>query len=123
MITLTYLFIIDFDVTDSDFNKLIKFLAGFMVNLLDCSWNDSALLEVIRQPQHRVGLATASLTVAHDRSIISFNYTLDYLLSRRIINIILSSIMKDLRKFELPSIAAVVDNALVFLFDENFKFL
>ena len=51
---ITYLFVIDFDVTDSYGNRLVKFLPRFMEDLLDCSWDDTSLLVVVCKAKHRI---------------------------------------------------------------------
>lgn len=43
----TYLFIINFNITDSYGNGLIKFETGFMENLLNCTWNYTSLFKVV----------------------------------------------------------------------------
>ena len=48
----TYLFVVDLDVTDSDFDCLIKLLAGFVVDLLNGSWDNSLVLLTVLQAKH-----------------------------------------------------------------------
>jgi hypothetical protein len=122
-ISFTYLFIVDFDVTDSDLDGLIELLTGLVIQLLDSSWDDSSLLEVVAQPKHRVGLSTSGLAVAHDGAVVPLGHTLHQHICRNIVDIILSSIMKNLREFEFPSVGAVVNDTLVLLVNEDFQVL
>lgn len=48
----TYLFIIYFNVTDSNSNSLVEFETSFMEQLLDSSWDDSSLFVVVSQTKH-----------------------------------------------------------------------
>lgn len=60
----------DLAVTDSDGYGLVKFLGYLMVNLLDSSWNDTSLLEVISKTEHGECLTSTSLPIGHYSSIV-----------------------------------------------------
>lgn len=48
----TYLFIINFNVTDSNSNSLVEFETSFMEQLLHSSRNDTSLFVVVSQTKH-----------------------------------------------------------------------
>jgi hypothetical protein len=61
----------DFAVTDSDGYGLVEFLGYLVVDLLDSSWNDTSLLEVISKTKHSERLTSSSLSIGHYGSIVS----------------------------------------------------
>ena len=65
--------VINFTVTDSDCNSLIKSCLGEGKNLADSSGNDSTVLVLSSRSSHGVGFTSSSLTVAHDCSVESLN--------------------------------------------------
>ena len=73
----TYLFVIDLDITDANGDGLVELAADFVVHLLDGPRNDTSLLVVIGEAQHRKGLSSSSLTVGHDGSIVALDNALD----------------------------------------------
>ena len=119
----TYLFVVDLNVTDSDGDGLVEFLASLVVQLLDGSWDDASLLEVVGQTKHRVGLATACLPVAHNRAVVALGYALDQLIGGDVVHIILGGIMKNAGEFEFPGVRSVVNDALVLLLLVDFEVL
>lgn len=99
---LSYLFVVDFDVTDSNSYSLIKLSADLMIDLLNSSWNNSSLLVVVGESQHSECLTCSSLSITHHGTIVSRDNTLHNRSCGNIIHIILSSIMKDVVETELP---------------------
>ena len=93
-----------------------------MINLLDGSWYQTSLLEVVGQTEHGECLTSSSLPIAQNCTVVSTNDGLDDWNRTYIIDIILSGVMKDVVKLELPVIKGVVDN-LIFLFNMDIKYL
>ena len=119
----TYLLIVDFNVTNSDPDCLIKLLPSFIIDLLDRSRNDSLVRLVVPHAQHGVCFASTCLAVAHDSSIVPPNDTLYEFVSSHIIHVSLGRIVEDLRKLKLPVIKTIVYYTLIFLSDENLEVL
>lgn len=119
----TYLFVVDLDVTDSDFDCLIKLLAGFVVDLLNGSWDNSLVLLTVLQAKHWISFTGTSLSIAHNRTVIPSYNTLDKLICCNIIYISLGGVMEDAWELKLPVIKTVVYYTLLFLVDEDVEFL
>ena len=74
---LTYLFVVDFDVTDSNSDCLIKLSAYLVIDLLNSSWDNSSLLVVVGKSQHGECLSSAGLSIAHHGPVVSRDNALD----------------------------------------------
>ena len=92
-----------------------------MIQLLDSSGDDSSLLVVVGQAQHRVGLTATSLSVAHHGPVVSLDDALHDLSGCDIVDIVLGSIVENVWELELPVVQSVVDRAHVFLVDLYFE--
>lgn len=79
---ITYLFVVDLDVTDPDSYGLIKLVTNLMINLLYSSRNNTPLLIVICQSKHGKCLSSTSLAVTHNSAIVPRHHTLNYRCSR-----------------------------------------
>lgn len=101
---MTYSFVINFCVTDSNGDSLIKFTADLMIDLLNSSWNNTSLLVIICKSQHGESLTSTSLTIAHDSTVISSNDALNNARGSPVINIILSGVMHNGIELEFPVI-------------------
>ena len=49
---ITYLFVVDLYIANSNCNSLIKFHTDFMVHLLNSPGDDTSLLEVVGETKH-----------------------------------------------------------------------
>ena len=70
----TYLFIVNLSITNTNGDSLVKFRANLMIDLLDGTWNNTSLLVIIGQSQHGESLSRSGLAIAHDSSIVASNY-------------------------------------------------
>jgi hypothetical protein len=119
----TYLFIVDFDVTDPDCDGLIELVTDLVVDLLNSPWNDTPLFIVVGQSEHGKCLSSASLSITHDRAIVSRDDTLNNGGCRKIIDIILRGVVQDIVKLKLPVIQLIVHCSVVYLVAVDQKFL
>jgi hypothetical protein len=94
-----------------------------MINLLNSSRNDSSLLIVVREPQHGKSFSSSSLTIAHHGAVVAIHDTLDNGCGRKVVDIILSGIVQNVIKLELPVIQLIVHGSMVLLVSVNQKFL
>ena len=113
LIKLTYSFVINFCVTDSNSDSLIKFTANLMIDLLNSSWNNTSLLVIICKSQHGESLTSTCLTIAHHSTVISSNDTLNDARGSPIIDIILSGVMQNSIELKFPVIKLVVNSSMV----------
>ena len=123
LIKLTYSFVINFCVTDSNGDSLIKFTADLMIYLLNSSWNNTSLLVIICKSQHGESLTCTCLTIAHDSTVISSYDALNDTRGSPVINIILSGVMHNGIEFKLPVIKLIIDCTFIFFVDVHIKFL
>ena len=66
-----YHFIVDFNIADSDCDCLIKLITDFSKHLTNCSRYDASVSKISTTSSHSEGLASSSLSIAQNSSIIS----------------------------------------------------
>jgi hypothetical protein len=85
-----------------------------MEYLLNGSRDNAPLLEVVGETKHGESLASTSLSIAHDGSVVSSNYALDNGSAVFIEDFILRSVVLNRFEFELPVILLVVGDSASF---------
>jgi hypothetical protein len=101
-------FVVDFGVTDTDCYSLIEFHGTQVVNLVDSSWEDTAILENSGWACHRVCLPSTGLAVTKHSTVVAFHNRADHIVSGRLINLILACIVQDPFELKLPAVCLIV---------------
>jgi hypothetical protein len=112
---ISYLFIVDLNVTDPNGDGLVELVANLMVDLLNSPGNNASLLIVIGEAEHGEGFSSSRLAIAHDSAIVSGDDALDNGCGRQIVDIVLGSIVEDVVKLKLPVIQLIVYGSVVHL--------
>ena len=71
---MTYQFIVDFNIADSDGDGLVEASIYLMKDLGDGTWNNAPVFEVILAACHGEGLSCTCLSVTENCSVVSLNY-------------------------------------------------
>lgn len=123
MRSVTYLLVVDFCIADSDCDSLVELHADLVEHLLDGAWNDTSLLEIVGETQHRECLSRTSLSITHDGAVVPSNNIRHDLCRGQIEYIILRGIEHDLVELEAPGIQLIVHCAVVFFVDLDIELL
>jgi hypothetical protein len=94
-----------------------------VVHLLNSSGNNSSLLVVVGEAQHREGLTSSGLAIAHDGAIVAGDDTLHNGGGRQVIDIILGGVVQNVVKLEFPVVQLIVHGSVVRLVAMHQEFL
>lgn len=93
-----------------------------MIDLLYGTGDNTSLLVIISQSEHRESFSRSGLTIAHNGSIVSCDDVGDDLSRCQVVNIILRGVQHDIIEFEFPIIQLIVDGSLIFFVHVNIEF-
>ena len=119
----TYLFIIDFSITNPDCDRLVEFQTNLVKHLLHCPWDDTPLLVIVGKSKHGECLSWTSLSITHDSAVVASNHIGHDLCWGKVKHIILGCIEHNVVERKLPVIELIVNCAFIFLVNVDIEIL
>jgi len=109
-------FIVNFGVTDSNSDSLVKFSACYGVKLINSSWQDATVLKNGGASCHGVRFACSGLAVAEYGAVKAFGCRLNDFAGGCFVSFILGSVMQYFFKRKFPAVSLVIDMAVFRVF-------